>query len=192
MKTLKIFLCSFLLVHIFIILVINFNGFKYFDSPDYSSSLNNFGQRIVKNSDNYLPSKEVKNYFRTYATYLGVERGYSFFSPNVSNSSIELLFVDNNGTKLEIPFNSSESELKFTTADSYLESYLLGNDEVRDRILKSFSRWLFSYNPDISSIKIYLKLSHYENIESDKIIEEHMKEEVFFGFTVERNKLKQL
>lgn len=188
MKALKIILFSFLVLHIFTLLIINFSGYKVFSHPDYIEKLNGFGKKVATNIEKVSPSDDVVNFVRAYSTYVGADRGYSFFSPNVSRSSIELQFVDNNGKELIIPFNSLESKLKFTTADSLFESYLIGNDELRDRILKSITKWLFTYNPEVTSIKVYLKLLHFEDLDSETVKEQHVQEDIFFGFTVERKK----
>lgn len=184
MKTLKIILGLFLAIHVFTVLAINFSGYKIFSDPNYIDRLNGFGKKIVHN----MPSNEIRSYSRVLATFMGTDRGYSFFSPNVSRSSLDIVFIGNDGKEISIPFNSTESRLKFTTADSLLESYLLRDEKIRDQILKSLSKWMFTYNKDLSSINVYLNLHHYNNLYAKNVKEYHVQEKRFFGFTIQRNK----
>lgn len=184
MRILKLLLSLFLVIHIFIVLASNFSDYKIFSEPNYIDRLNVFGKKLV----NITPSNEIGRYTRVCTTFMGTDRGYSFFSPNVSRSSVEMVFIGDDGKEINIPFNSAESRLKFSTADSYLESYLLEDEEIRDEIIKSLTKWMFAYNTDLSSIKVYINLLQYNNLYAKNVRENHVQEKSFFGFTIKRNK----
>ena len=185
MRILKLSLSFFLVIHVFIALATNFSDYKIFSESNYIDRLNEFGKKLV----NITPVNEVGRYTRPCTTFMGTERGYSFFSPNVSRSSVEMVFVGDDGKEIHIPFNSAESRLKFSTTDSYLESYLVEDEEIRDKIIKSLAKWMFAYNTDLSSIKVYINLLKYNNLYAKDVRENHVQEKRFFGFTIKRTNL---
>lgn len=163
MKFLKIGLLVFFAINIYSSFIVNMDGYSKFGKGKYKDKLNPLGQLVVNNI-HYLDkvSAPFDHLFRFQSQYIGTDRGYSFFSPNVSHSSLNILFKAD-GNYLEMPLESPESLLKFKTALYHFESSFK-NKDFRDDILKSLAKWHFSQMPELNEIEVYFDLYQYQNL----------------------------
>ncbi len=184
MKFLKIGLLLFFVINIYSSFIVNLEGYSKFGKGNYNDKLNSFGELIVKNI-HYLDNVSVPfdQVFKYQARYAGTDRGYSFFSPNVSHSSLNILFKAD-GQLLEMPLDSPESLLKFKTALYHFESSFKKKD-FRDDILKSLAKWHFSQMPNLHEIEVYFDLYQYQDL---KDMPKKIKNKRILAFTLTRSK----
>jgi hypothetical protein len=124
-----------------------------------------FGKFYLKFSSIIKYPKYLESTMLIYTNLTGTNRGYEFFSPNVSSKSIKLIFISNKGTEIKI-FNSIESDIKLITATYYINSYLV-DKKLRNQIFASISSRLFILNPNINEISIYLKISEFRKLKTN-------------------------
>lgn len=184
MKTLKLLLLLFLIFHVLSTLIINFSGYADFSVDNYQHKLNPFGKHIVNNVAKSVDFAATRPALEFHSSFLGTNRGYSFFSPNVSREYMNLIFVAD-GKTLEIPLSSSESVLKFKTARFFFESNFK-NETLRNHILKSFSRWYFLHNAEIDKIDVFFDFYKLNNLAEVKKNGYNVVNEKIYGFTVNR------
>lgn len=187
MKFLKIGLLLFFVINIYSAFIVNLEGYSKFGKNNYKDKLNSFGQMVVKNIHSLdKVSAPFDHIFIYQARYAGTDRGYSFFSPNVSHSSLNILFKAD-GKYLEMPLDSPESLLKFKTALYHFESSFKKKD-LRDDILKSLAKWHFSQMPELHEIEVYFDLYQYQNLED---MPKEIKNKRILAFTLTRSKTSE-
>ena len=190
MKALKIGLLAYLVFHLYTSLTINFSGYTQFDNEEYAHRLNPFGKFVAQNIDASAHQPNfIKDIIHFQSTFTGTNRGYSFFSPNVSRFNMKLLFIVD-GEEMHVPLNTQESVLKFETASYFFESNFR-HKKVRTDILKSFSKWYFASNPDIEKIDVYLDMYQFDNLTKVRTTGYKVKHQKLLGFTISKKELKQ-
>lgn len=185
MKLLKLGLLTFFIISFYSSLVVNLQGYSNFDGKDYQKRLTNFGILVV-NSSSIIDKGSIfyNNGFRLLSTFNGTNRGYSFFSPNVSNSRVDISFVSEDGI-LEMPLESPESLQKFKTSLHYFKSNL-EKEELRNSILSSFAQWHFAQNPDIHKIKVYFDLYEVNSLSNIEMGLAKDRRKKILGFLLEK------
>jgi len=189
MKTLKKVLTAYLGIHMLFMLIVGFSSFSNFSSQtdeDTYNTLNPAGQFVVDMTDWFTIPKPATDFIFFYSIYTGTNRGYSFFSPNISKIKVDILFMAD-GKEVDLPFVTSESKLKFSCANLHLHSRLF-EEEERDIILKSISSSIFSNNPEIQELEVYLDLYKYQDIETVRNSEYEVQNKKILGFSVTKNK----
>ncbi len=164
MKTLKYILLSFLVIHITFMLIIGFTSFTEFESEDSYKTLNPVGQKIVDFSSLFICPDDVNDFIFFYSIFTGTNRGYSFFSPNVTPIRVGISFTNQN-KEIGLPLLTKESKLKFKCTNLHFNSNIFDVEE-REQILKSISSYLFSNNPDIEQLDVYLNFQHYSDLKT--------------------------
>ncbi|WP_299712140.1 hypothetical protein [uncultured Tenacibaculum sp.] len=186
MKTFKYILLGCLVAHIAFMLIIGFTSFTEFkDDQEAYSKLNPTGQKIVDYSSFFKCSEAVTDFIYCYSIFTGTNRGYSFFSPNVTQIKVDIAFMAND-KKIELPLLTQESKLKFGCANLHFKSNIF-NVEERELILKSISSYLFSANPDIEKLDVYLNLSRYMDLETAKSLGYKVAHKSILGFSATKH-----
>lgn len=184
MKFLKIGLLLFFVINLYSSFIVNLEGYSKFGEGNYTDKLNPLGQLVVKNIHSLDKiSAPFDQVFKYQARYAGTDRGYSFFSPNVSHSSLNILFKADDKF-LEMPLDSPESLLKFKTALYHFESSFKKKD-FRDDILKSLAQWHFSKMPELHEIEVYFDLYQYQDL---KDMPKEIKNKKILAFKLTRSK----
>lgn len=183
MKTIKILLLSFLAFHVFTVIIVGFSRFKDFDTNN--NQINPIGKMVIHKSKSidYLNSF-LKDPVFFYSLFAGTNRGYSFFSPNVSSTKINLSF-EGDGKNLELPIISPETKTKFNAASLHFNSNL-SNEKERTLFLKSITTSLFNHNPETKKIDVYLNLSKYNDINTYLEKKNIYNEKKILGFTASK------
>jgi hypothetical protein len=163
MKTIKIILIFLFAFHILCLFIINFSAFNDFNKEN-SQKLNLLGEIYLSNFKPSTDSKFIQQTIEIYSNLTGTNRGYEFFSPNVSNSTVKLIFITNTGEELQI-LKANASELKRSTASIYINSQLF-NPKLRDKILKSIAGRLFGLNPNVKKISVFLHFTNHKDLKN--------------------------
>ena len=185
MKTLKIFLILFFTIHFIVITVVGFTRFSELSSNE-DEGINPFGAFIIKKSHvmDHLNGKP-KNTMFAYSLFTGTNRGYAFFSPNVSSKKLDLSF-QSNGKHIYLPFKSTESDTKYFGANLYFNSNLDKSKE-RDSFLQSIATSLFNNNLELKDLDVYLNLSMYSDIKSTQNKGLVIQKKSIKGFTAKKH-----
>ena len=181
MKTFKYILIGYLITHITFMLIVGFTSFTGLKDKKSYETLNPAGQAIVDFSSLFECSKSVNDFIYFYSIFTGTNRGYSFFSPNVAETKVDIAFVAD-GNRIELPLLTQESKLKFECANLHFKSNIF-DEEERDVILRSISSYLFSANPDIDKIDVYLHLSKYMDLQTARDLGYGVKRKSILGFS---------
>jgi hypothetical protein len=188
MKTLKITLSILLFVHIFSSVKFNLLGLGELKAKDGVTNLNSLGEFVIHEQGHELIRSLDKPYFdflNFYNAYTGTNRGYSFFSPNVSPVKAEFVFYSGKN-KVLVPLQNAESKSKLVVATYFLLSYI--NDEkTRNNILRSIAARLFSLNPNVSVMRVYLDLSKFEPLGAAVDSGNYIQTKRINAFTITRN-----
>jgi len=185
MVILKKILVVYLFGHILFMLIIGFSSFSSFIDETTFKELNPVGQFIVKKTDMYTLPKQLTDFVFFYSIYTGTNRGYSFFSPNISPTKVNILFMAD-GKEINLPFKTQESRLKYGCTNLHLSSKIFDKEE-REIILKSLSSSLFSNNPDIEKLDIYLDLHNYTDLKTVKNDGYNVQHKRILGFSALKN-----
>lgn len=185
MKLFKIGLLTFFIIGFYSSMIVNLQGYSNFAGKDYQERLTNIGT-IVVNSSGIIDKMSIfyNNGFRLLSTFNGTNRGYSFFSPNVSNSRVDISFVSEKGI-LKMPLESPESLQKFKTSLHYFKSNL-DKEELRNSILTSFAQWHFAQNPNIHKIKVYFDLYEVNTLSNIEMGLPKDRRKKILGFLLEK------
>ncbi len=186
MKIIKKILLGYLSVHCLFMLIIGFVSFTSFQDEKFQEELNPVGKFIVDKSSLFETPKPITDFIFFYAKYTGTNRGYSFFSPNISPNKISLRFMAD-GKEIHLPLKSPESFLKFRVANYHFNSKIFEIEE-REIILKSISSSLFSEHEDIDKIDIYLDLYRFNTLENVAIDGYQVMYKEILGFSTTKNK----
>ncbi|WP_046757837.1 hypothetical protein [Kordia jejudonensis] len=186
MKTTKKILLGYLAVHLLFMLIIGFASFTSFQDDESQAKLNPVGKFIANKASLFETPKPVTDFIFFYAKYTGTNRGYSFFSPNISPIKVSMRFMAD-GEEIHLPFKSPESFLKFRSANLHFNSNIFDVEE-REVILKSISSSLFSDHQDIDKIDIYLDLYRFNTLESAATDGHQVMYKEILGFSTTKNK----
>lgn len=178
---LKKVLILYFIIHVIFMLIVGFTSFTDFKDKETYNKLNSVGQIIVEYSDLFQCSKPLTDFIFFYSIYTGTNRGYAFFSPNISPTKVNISFVAD-GKEIKLPFITQESKLKFGCANLHFNSNIFDIDE-REIILKSISSYLFSNNPNIDKLDIYLKLKHFMDLETVRNLGYKVHHKSILGFS---------
>ena len=154
----KTILVIFFIFHIVCVNIINLCAFSGLGEKE-REKLNPFGKRYVKIANRFLKKNEL---ISCYTNFTGTNRGYEFFSPNISRFSLKIKFLETNGKEIPL-YNSFESTLKFGTASYYLNSNLF-NENLRNEIFESYCKRIFAMNENITKINIVLQITEYNDL----------------------------
>tara|TARA_B100000780_G_C21034269_1_gene414796 strand:- start:342 stop:893 length:552 start_codon:yes stop_codon:yes gene_type:complete len=181
----KLFLKALLITHIISLLFVNIISFKQF-SKNETKRLNSFGKSFLVDSKIATIPEFIKNTIGLYSNLIGSNRGYEFFSPNVSNGSSKLIFISENGQVIEI-VKSIESQVKLLTATYHFNTYIF-NEKMKNKILASICSRIFTLNPQINEISVYVKFSKYNELKNSYSKNYNISYEKTLLSTVSRNK----
>lgn len=151
MKVLKGVLVLFFVFHITSLLAINllyfFNN-KLNLPKDKLTSLGNLFFNIDHDEEAsiYIPLKK-------YAHLSGFDKPYEYFSPVISETNIDVVFVDQHNNNIPLS-RSIEGDVKIFTF-KLLYQFNKTHEVLSEKILKSFTRRLFYLNPGVERIYVY-------------------------------------
>lgn len=97
---------------------------------------------------------------------------------------MNLVFMAN-GKQIDIPLSSYETALKFKTARFFFESNFKDN-ELRNTILKSFSKWYFTHYNEIDKIDVYFDFYKFKPLQDLEKNGYNVVNEKIHGYTVNR------
>tara|TARA_B110000503_G_C7119309_1_gene401745 strand:- start:465 stop:1058 length:594 start_codon:yes stop_codon:yes gene_type:complete len=162
MKNLKFILIAYFLLHTLMMVIIGFSSFSHFKDEVTYKKLNPFGKVIVDTATDYKSPQAIVDFIFLYSIYTGTNRGFSFFSPNVAASKVDINFMSN-GKEVVLPFLTQELDLKFRCLNSHFNSNIFDIEE-RETILKSITSYIFSNNKNINQLDVYLNIEKYPSI----------------------------
>jgi hypothetical protein len=159
MRAVKITLILVFFVHLISVARFNLVAMDQLKKKDRSiNRLNSFGEAMVYHGHFDYLTLPVFSIFNGYNVYTGTNRGYSFFSPNVTPVKVRISF-SSNGKDIPIPLKTKESQSKLLVATYYL---LNTQDTITTGILKAMSSRIFSLNPEVNQLEVYLELEKYQ------------------------------
>ena len=157
----KTILKILLITHIVSLLFVNIVAFKDFTEKE-TKRLNPLGKSFLINFKiNSIPAF-IKNTIGLYSNTTGTNRGYEFFSPNISNGSSKFIFTSENGKEIKV-LKSIESKVKFLTATYYFNIHIFDED-MRNKLLASICSRIFTLNPLVNGISVSIKFSRYNKL----------------------------
>lgn len=172
MKSIKNILKLLFLFHFICVLVVNMSAFKGMDKAEISK-LNAFGRKYVELSNKVLGKKN--DLISLYTNLTGTNRGYEFFSPNISKYYVKTRFINDNNEEIPL-YISFESKMKFATAFHYLDSSL-EKKKFRNEFLESYAKRIFALNDHINQVKVVMTVfeckkvdNSFENVDTPKQI----------------------
>ncbi len=177
-------LLLFLMFHIVLVITVNLFSFSEFESSRLKN-LNPIGNWYINETALSPPAEPLKSAIGFYTNMTGTNRGYEFFSPNVSSGSVKLRFISDDGRELQLT-KSLESEVKVLTATIYYFKKIT-KTKVRDSITRSICKRLFEKYGDVNSIKVYLKMRHTDPINGIDPENFQTKEKEILLSTVQKN-----
>ncbi|MEM6685347.1 MAG: hypothetical protein AAF617_06070, partial [Bacteroidota bacterium] len=176
---------GYLTMHIACTLIIGFVSFSTFQSEENQERLNPVGKFIANSASYFQTPKAVTDFIYCYAKFTGTNRGYSFFSPNVTPVKIDLRFMAD-GKQITLPIKSQESYVKFGCANLHFNSNFFDGEE-REIILKSISASLFNDYPEVDKIDVYLDLFRFNDLKSAQKVGPQMMHKAILGFSSTKN-----
>ncbi|WP_299883998.1 hypothetical protein [uncultured Lacinutrix sp.] len=185
MKIIKKILASYFLIHIVLMMILGFSSFSYFKDDVTFNKLNPYGQAVVKKADEYRSPELIVDFIFLYSIYTGTNRGFSFFSPNVSASKVGITFMSN-GKEIELPLKTQELALKFRCLNSHFNSNIF-NIEEREIILKSISSYIFSNNTNLNQLDVYLDINKYPSLLISQEIGYQFYNKQILAFSITKN-----
>ena len=161
MKKIRIIFILYLIVNLACLLYINIYLLKvpfleYKELSDFGECFLNLRRKIDS-----IP-KFIEHPIKFYTNLTGTNRGYEFFSPNVSKSSSKLIFISDKGKEIQL-LKSLESSAKLATVTYYFNSFIL-DEKKRNQLLKSICARLFALNPKVKEISVFLINSKHKNL----------------------------
>ncbi len=177
-------LILFLVLHVIIVITVNLFSFSGFQNSKMKK-LNRLGNWYINEIKLNEPIEPFRSTIGFYSNITGTNRGYEFFSPNVSSGAVKLRFLSDQGQELKL-VNSVESDVKLLTATIYYFKKI-SKTKIRDSITKSICKRLFEKNKDVKNIKVYLKMSHTDPIAQTDSENFYRKEKEILLSTVQKN-----
>ncbi len=165
MKT-KVLLLIFLGIHIACVLFVNTYALQSLKPKNTIGVLNPVGAYCIEHINLQLSSEFIANFIDGYTNLTGTDRGYEFFSPNISRKDMNLVFISDTGEELQM-MQSIEAEIKTFTAISYFNMKIL-DDTDWHTILRSICKRFFAKYPSVEEITVYADFATYPAIEEAK------------------------
>ena len=182
MKWFKYFLLSCLIIHIYASFLVNLTPLKRLITDKTDLSL--FG-KWFKEKNTFKYPKPLEIPLNVYSIYTGTNRGYEFFSPNVSSNYLEFEFVQNN-IEMMFPLVSQEAQIKLLTAKVFLSSFLF-NEDSRKQIMLSIGNRFFIQNSQVNEIQVFLKFTKFTQLKNFKISQITKQEKKVLAFTIRKH-----
>jgi hypothetical protein len=156
---LKFGLLILLIFHILLSLIINFLSIENLKKKE-NIKFNIVGEFYKKIKFNIPIPFQVRHY----AENTGINNGYGFYSPNLSNSIKEFNFYAKN-KKLNNPFTTGESKMRqYTLMINFTDN--IKNETVRKNIIATISKFYNNSNYNkvkvIVNIKLLYSINDYE------------------------------
>ena len=163
MKKIRILFALYLIVHLACLLLVNIFLPKghFLKNKELNKELNTFGKYFLNLQIDSIP-KYIQHPVKSYTNLTGTDSGYGFFSPNVSNGSSKFIFISEKGREIKL-LKSIESQIKLATITSRSKSFI-SDEKKRNGLLKSICSRLFTLNPQIKEISVFLEHSKYDKL----------------------------
>jgi len=168
MKKLKIVLALFVGLHVLLAIRFNLLGLTALKLNNEENKINWLGKLLVGKKGGNLEKALTGSLFKIsnfYNVYTGTNRGYTFFSPNISPIKANLCFF-NGDDQLEIPLKNTESKSKLSTTTYYLLVHL-DNEKIRNQILRPIASRLFTLHPEASTLESYIDFAKIPYLKED-------------------------
>jgi len=168
MKKLKIVLALFVGLHMLFSIRFNLLGLTALKLNNEENKINWLGKLFVGKKGGNLEKAltispfEMSNF---YNVYTGTNRGYTFFSPNISPVKAKLCFFDGED-QLEIPLKNTESKSKLSVTTYYLLVHL-DDEKIRNQILRPIASRLFALHPEALKLESYIDFIRIPSIKED-------------------------
>ncbi|MCK0204816.1 hypothetical protein ACT4R0_02495 [Ornithobacterium rhinotracheale] len=161
----KNFFLLLFFVYIINTLYVNVLLFSFSMGEKENLRLNFFGSVYLSMYDGYTYHSSLHDGFVKVANLIGVDRGYEFFSPNVSNSKVELLVVVN-GENKNILMKSFEGKVKNETF-KYLILPKLSKKCFQRKFYNSIANHIHKSSQKIDSASFSMVIKKFSEMKSD-------------------------
>ncbi|WP_326980932.1 hypothetical protein VUJ46_11495 [Chryseobacterium sp. MYb264] len=155
----------FLIFHILSLFIINYNALTVL--IEKKTKFNEISKQVVPYLKQNKVSKKTIERIGIYENLLGADRGFEFFSPNVSNSENKLIFIGNNNEQLYL-LSSIEGSLKYYTFNNYINP-LLPNTENKGFILRNICAHLFQKYQNVDEINVFIVSTMVSELNNRKV-----------------------
>ena len=156
MKKLQFLLLLLLLLHGILLLLANINSLNHLKSK--TIDLNFFGQKYTKYSS-IIKFPEV---FILYLNYSGSDRGYAYYSPNVSREKVSFAITDQQNKKI-IPIHTESSKFRFNIL-MINSTKIIENQKIRNQLIKSLSEYIFAKAKNVKELTLKINLKKLKTI----------------------------
>jgi len=163
---LKITLLVFFTFHFTCVLMVNMMAIAQINT-DTTGDLNTYGKLYHNATKDIEFYKPVENTVSFYTNLTGTNRGYEFFSPNVSKAAVKYSFVSDDGTELRLLDHTFESKTKLLTF-TYNSKMFFEEKEERDQFFKGICKTLFTNYPGVNAISIRGVFTTFDPLEESK------------------------
>ncbi|ASZ12976.1 hypothetical protein CK934_19435 [Chitinophaga sp. MD30] len=148
--------------------------------------LNRVGEYVIYNKYlRYLNARPFR-IFNIYSIYTGTNRGYTFFSPNITPIKAAFSFYDHD-RELTIPLKTRESRSKMIVATYFLLTNV-DKEAIRNDVLKAMSSRIFSLNPEVYQLDVYLDYERYAYLSAARRHADYIERKHLKAFTITRDK----
>lgn len=168
MKKIKYTLFFIVSFHILVSILINISSLSILNTKKYIK-FNSPALSILKN----MKRLNIPLYIKSYSNIAGIDRGYGYYSPNISSNKLNINVID---VKTNRPVNiispSFESKLKYNTMLTNLHVFTTHYQDRR-LIVNSFSEYIFYKQQYINNIAINVnifKINSLQDYEKTKIL----------------------
>ena len=162
MKKLNLLLFLILLLHGILLFFANINSLNYLKNKPVE--LNNFGKKYI-NTNSIIKFPE---FLILYLNYSGSDRGYAYYSPNISREKVSFAITDQQNKKI-IPINTESSKFRFNIL-MINSTKIIEDQKIRNQLIKSLSEYIFAKDKRVK--KLTLKI----NLKKLKTLQEFQKE----------------
>ncbi|MFD2742879.1 MULTISPECIES: hypothetical protein [Sphingobacterium] len=169
MNRTKIVLLALIIFHLISSIRFNILGLTALKLNNEENKINSFGKLFIGENGKKLEKNltilplQATN---LYGVYTGTNRGYSFFSPNVSSVTACLSFY-NGKQKLEIPIKNVETKSKLLVMTYFLLLHL-ESEEIRNQIVLPTASRLFTQHPELSKIEAFIEYEKMPSLKNKK------------------------
>lgn len=160
MKKIKCILIFAVIFHILITFLINISSLSILKEKK-NIQLNSFALYTLKD----LKRFDIPTFIKTYSNMMGIDRGYGYYSPNITNKRLDISVVDiSNNRSVNVISSSFESKLKYNTMLTNLHVYT-AHYKDRRLLINSFSEYIFYKQPNINSITLKVNIFKINNLQ---------------------------
>ena len=179
MKKIRILFASYLMVHLACLLLVNIFLIQVFSlkNKELNKELNTFGKYFLNLRMDSIPNY-IQHPVKSYTNLTGTDSGYGFFTPNAPRASSKFTFISEKGREIKL-LKSIESPIKLNAVISRSKSFIL-DEKKRNELLKSICSRLFTLNPQIKEISVFLEHSKYDKL----------KKSTSTNYTIDREKIE--